>query len=92
MENSGLMLYRPSGTLDVIDAGGAVVDSQKLSPFPALPKRRQRYLLPLKGGLSPGSYTLRARVEVGNEIQEASAAVTAEAPRPADTAPASSAR
>jgi tetratricopeptide (TPR) repeat protein len=51
--------------------------------FPALPNRQQRYLLPLKSDLDPGQYTLRARVEVGNEIQEATAAVKAEVPQPA---------
>ena len=83
MENSGLMLYRPTGDLDLMDADGKVVESQKLAPFPVLPKRQQRFALPLKSALSPGRYTLRARIDVGSEIQEASAAVTAgPAPEP----------
>jgi hypothetical protein len=82
MENSGLMLYRPAGSVDVLDAQGTVVETGKLSSFPALPKRQQRYLLPLKSGLNAGSYTLRAHIEVGNEVQEASAVVNAEAPKP----------
>ncbi|HEY2014072.1 MAG TPA: hypothetical protein VGH38_11265 [Bryobacteraceae bacterium] len=80
MENSGSMLYRPTGELEVVDAAGKVVESQKLPTFPALPNRQQRYLLPLTSDLESGQYTLRARVEVGNEIQEATAAVKAEAP------------
>lgn len=81
MENSGLMLYRPTGDVQVVDSTGKVIESQKLASFPVLPKREQRYLLPLKSDLSPGQYTLRARIEVGNEIQEASAVVHAEASR-----------
>ena len=61
-------------------------DRSSSSSFPALPKRRQRYLLPLKSGLTPGLY-VRARIDVGNEIQEASASVKAEEPHPADSAP-----
>jgi hypothetical protein len=33
--------------------------------------------LPLKTSLSPGAYTLRARIEVGHEIQQGSVTVTA---------------
>jgi hypothetical protein len=83
MENTGLMLYRPTGDLDLLDADGKVVESQKLSPFPVLPKREQRFVLPLKAALTPGSYTLRAHIDVGAEVQEASVAVTADSPPPA---------
>jgi hypothetical protein len=76
MENSGLMLYRPIGELDVVDATGTVVETQKVPSFPVLPKRLQRFVLPLKTGLRPGPYTLRARIEVGGEIQQGSVAVT----------------
>ena len=84
MENSGLMLYRPAGDIEIVDASGKVMESLKMSSVPALPKRQQRYVLPIKTSLSPGPYTLRARIEVGGEIQEASVAVTAEAAAPAD--------
>jgi hypothetical protein len=80
MENSGLMFYRPMGDLALVDSGGRVVESQKLASFPVLPKRQQRFVLPLKGSLSPGPYTLKARIEVAGEIQEASVAVVAEVP------------
>jgi hypothetical protein len=83
MENSGLMLYRPAGDVEIVDVSGKVVESLKLTSFPALPMRQQRYVLPLKTSLSPGPYTLRARIEVGGEIQEASVAVTAETAEPA---------
>jgi hypothetical protein len=85
MENSGLMLYRPTGEVEIVGPGGKVVESVKLNSFPALPKRLQRYVLPLKTSLSPGPYTLRARIEVAGEIQEASVAVTAEAAGPPDS-------
>jgi hypothetical protein len=86
MENSGLMLYRPVGELAIVDSAGKVIESLKVPSFPVLPKRLQRFLLPLKSSLSPGSYTLRARIEVGGEIQEASVAVTAAAPAPVTAA------
>ena len=80
MENSGLMLYRPVGDLEIVDSSGKVIESQKLASFPVLPRRQQRFVLPLNARLSPGPYTLKARIEVGDEIQEASVAVVAEAP------------
>jgi hypothetical protein len=84
MENTGLMLYRPQGRVEVVDAGGSVVETLEIASFPVLPQRRQRFLLPLKNELATGHYTLRARVDLGTEIQEASAEVTVE---PTLTAP-----
>jgi hypothetical protein len=78
MENTGQVLYRPAGDVDVLDSAGNVIESSKLTSFPTLPMRQQRYLVPIKANLAPGQYTLRARIEVGTEIQEASAAVTAD--------------
>jgi hypothetical protein len=80
MENTGLMLYRPVGDLEVLDSSGKVIESKKLASFPVLPKRQQRFVLALKDSLRPGRYTLKARIEVGGEIQEALVAVVAEAP------------
>ena len=79
MENSGMALYRPSGAVDIVDAGGKVVESVPMLTVPTLPQRQQRYVMPLKNVLASGSYTLRARVDVGREIQEASAPVTVDA-------------
>ena len=87
MENSGSVLYRPMGELEIVDSSGKVVESQKVTSFPVLPKRQQRYVLPLKSSLSPGPYTLKARIEVGGEIQEASVAVVAEVPAPTEAPP-----
>jgi hypothetical protein len=80
MENSGWMLYRPVGDLEIVDSSGKVIESKKLASFPVLPKRQQRFVLPLTDSLSPGPYTLKARIEVGGEIQEALVVVVAEAP------------
>ncbi len=76
MENLGLMLYRPRGRVDVIDAGGAVLETLQLASFPVLPQRQQRFLLPLKHELAAGRYTLRAHIDLGHQIQEASAEVS----------------
>ncbi len=80
MANSGSMLYRPVGDLEIVDSSGHLIESKTLSSFPVLPKRQQRFVLPLKDRLAPGRYTLKARIEVGGEIQEASVSVVAEAP------------
>lgn len=77
LENAGLMLFRPQGSVEVVDAGGSVVETLRMGSTPALPRRKQRYLLPLKSELAEGRYTLRARVDVGTEVQEASAEVSA---------------
>ncbi|HUQ94020.1 MAG TPA: hypothetical protein VM120_20235 [Bryobacteraceae bacterium] len=82
MGNSGQKLYRPQGQVVVEDAAGKVLETQDIASFPVLPRRKQRFLLPLKKELVPGRYTIRARVDVGKEIQEASAEVSTEAPKP----------
>ncbi|HUS05789.1 MAG TPA: hypothetical protein VMZ52_05825 [Bryobacteraceae bacterium] len=86
MENAGLMLYRPVGDVQLVNEAGKVVESQAVSSFPVLPKRTQRFLLPMKNLSAGAKYTLRARIEVAGEIQEGSAVVTAEAPPTATAA------
>jgi hypothetical protein len=88
MENSGSMLYRPIGTVKILDAAGTEVESLELPSFPVLPKREQRFVLPVKTSLVPGPYTLKARVEVGGEIQEAVVAVVAATAAPPAPTPA----
>jgi hypothetical protein len=89
MENAGLMLYRPQGRMEVVDTDGKIVETLEIASFPVLPQRRQRFLLPLKHELAAGRYTLRVRVDLGTEIQVASAEVSVEPPPvpppPADT-------
>ncbi len=42
-----------------------------------LPKRQQRFLFPLESAIETGTFTLRARVDIGSkEIQEATVQVT----------------
>lgn len=78
MENTALMLYRPKGRIEVVDAAGKVLETLEMVSFPVLPRRRQRFLLPLKTQLATGRYTLRARIDLGTEVQEASTEVSAE--------------
>lgn len=85
MDNPGLTLYRPLGRLEIVDASGAVVEAAEMSPFPVLPERKQRFLLPLKNQLAPGRYTLRARVDLGSEVQEAAAEVSVASRKPAES-------
>jgi hypothetical protein len=80
LENSGLMFYRPTGKLEVLDAEGKVVEAVDLPPLPVLRQRDQRFLLPLKTHLEVGHYKLRARVDIGTgEIQEGSLDVSVDA-------------
>lgn len=79
IQNYSLTHFRPTGELCVLDGGGKIVESAPLKPLPALPKRQQRYLIPLTNDLPPGTYTLRARVDFGkNAIEEGTAVVHVE--------------
>jgi hypothetical protein len=78
LENSGKMFYRPSGTLAVLDPGGAVIESLDFAPLPVLPERLQRFLFPLKSVSGRQPVTLRVRVDMGTgEIQEGTVVVQA---------------
>lgn len=82
MANRGLMYFRPTGKLDVLDSEGKVIETQEFQSIPVLPNREQRFLFPLKAPLGTGTYTLRARVDVGGgEIQEGQAVVSADLPK-----------
>lgn len=79
LENTGWMLFRPTGLVEVVDGSGVVVEALSIVSFPVLPQRRQRFLLPLKKPLEAGRrYTLRARIDLGSEVQEATTEVSAE--------------
>jgi len=83
LSNSGLMHFRPTGDLDVLNETGKVVETVHFVPLPVLPKRDQNFVFPLTLAGGPGTYTLRARVDLGaNEIQEATARVVATKPKP----------
>ena len=81
MDNPGLMLYRPQGRVEVVDDAEKVIETASIASSPVLPKRRQRFLLQLKNNLAPGRYKLRATVDLGSEVQEASADVSVAPPK-----------
>lgn len=81
MENAGEMLYRPMGSVEVVDAAGKVSEKLVMPSFPVLPNRRQRFILPMKNDLAAGPYTLRAHIDVGGEVQEASVQVVSALPK-----------
>lgn len=71
LENSGLMFYRPTGKLEVLNGEGKAVETLDFPSLPVLRQRDQRFLFPLKTHLDVGHYKLRARVDIGTgEIQE----------------------
>jgi hypothetical protein len=79
LQNSGVTHFRPTGELSVLDLNDRILESVALTPLPALPKREQRYLVPFTRELVPGTYKLRARVDIGNNrIEEGTAVVRAE--------------
>ena len=79
LENSGIMYYRPTGKLEVLDADGKVVEAADFPSLPVLRQRDQRFLFPLKTHLDVGHYKLRTRVDLGTgEIQEGSLDVALE--------------
>ena len=81
LENSGLMYYRPTGKLEVLDAQGNAVEKAELPSLPVLRQRVQRFLFPLKTHLEEGQYKLRAQVDIGTgEIQQGSLDVSVEPP------------
>jgi len=79
LQNGGLTHFRPIGELSILEGDGRVVESALLTPLPALPKREQRYVVPFTRDLAPGTYKLRARVDLGkNVIEEGTAIVRVE--------------
>ena len=82
-ENRGLMFYRPTGKLEVLDAQGNAVEKAELPSLPVLRQREQRFLIPLKTHLEEGRYVLRAQVDIGTgEIQQGSLDVSIVPPAP----------
>jgi hypothetical protein len=80
LENSGIMFYRPTGKLEVLDAEGKVVETADFPSHPVLRQRDQRFLFPLKTHLTVGHYKLQARVDIGTgEIQQGSLDVSVDA-------------
>ena len=83
LNNSGLMYFRPTGKLDLLDAEGKTIESAEFQSLPVLRERSQRFVFPIKQHLDPGQYKLRARVDIGlSESQEGTADITVAAPAP----------
>jgi hypothetical protein len=76
ISNFSLTHVRPIGMLSVLDSNGNVLESAPFTPLPLLPKREQRYTIPFEHDFAPGTYTLRARIDIGrDEIEEGTAVV-----------------
>jgi hypothetical protein len=71
LRNQAEVHIRPAGRLEVLDAGGQAIETLEVPSFPVLPKREQRFVLPLT--VNPGAVrALRVKVDLGmDEIQEA---------------------
>jgi hypothetical protein len=83
LENKGWVVFRPAGELAVVNEQGQAVESYSFGSVPVLPRREQRFLVPLKAINDQGKYTLRVRVDIGTgEIQEGTAIVVARQPNP----------
>lgn len=79
--NFGYKYFRASGDLAVLDANGSMLESVPFPTLPVLPKREQRFRLPLKADLAQQKYTLRARVDLGTaEVQETMVSLVPPAP------------
>jgi hypothetical protein len=72
VENSGLTNLRGAGKVDVLNEAGDVIQASDFPPVVILPSRTQRLPVVVKAQMPDGEYTVRARVDLGNnEIQEA---------------------
>lgn len=71
VQNDSDYYFRPEGQVEVLDGKGGVLETLTVPAFPVLPKREQRFLLPLAPGTAQPA-ALRVRVDLGlGEIQEA---------------------
>jgi hypothetical protein len=71
VQNSGTMYFRPKGTFEVLNADGTAIESLDFPSLPVLRQRDQRFIFPIHSTLSPGSYRLRIRIQIGDKpIQE----------------------
>ncbi len=72
VENSGLTNLRGAGKVDLINEAGDVIQASEFPTVVILPSRTQRLPVVLNPQMPNGTYTVRARVDLGNnEIQEA---------------------
>lgn len=76
VRNAGDRHFRPQGRLQVLGCSGELLEEISVPSFPALPKRNQRYLMPLQTASRDQICSVKAAVELGNdEILETQARV-----------------
>lgn len=79
IRNEGDRHFRPQGRLQVLGCSGDVIEEISLPSFPALPRRSQRYWMPLQTETRERICSLRASVELGgHEVLETQARVALE--------------
>jgi hypothetical protein len=66
LRNAGDRHFRPQGLLQVLGCSGEVLEEISLPSFPALPRRNQRYLMPLQTAIPEQICSIKAAVELGN--------------------------
>lgn len=72
LRNDGDYYYRPTGEVSLVGADGRPVEVIPLPSFPVLPRREQRFVIPVTKAFPAQVKTLTAKVDIGNhEIQEA---------------------
>jgi hypothetical protein len=76
VRNDGDYYFRPAGEVSLMAGDGHPVEVIKLPSFPVLPRREQRFVLPVTKASPVEVRTLKAQVDIGNhEIQEATVPV-----------------
>ena len=65
VENSGLTNLRGAGKVDVLNEAGDVIQASDFPPVVILPSRTQRLPVVLNAQMPNGTYTVRARVDLG---------------------------
>jgi len=76
LRNDGDYYFRPAGEVSLMAGDGRPVEVIKLPSFPVLPRREQRFVLPVTKASPVEVRMLKARVDIGNhEIQEATVQV-----------------
>jgi hypothetical protein len=79
VENQGKSYFRPTGTVEILDLSGQLIETFPIQPVPILPEREQRLLFPLAKLAEGQACKIHVKVEIGGEIQEGTAEVQAQA-------------
>jgi hypothetical protein len=71
VENTGKTNFQPTGQFEILDVRGNVVQAVDFPTPSVVGEREQRFVFPVKMELAAGSYTLRARIDIGTgEIRQ----------------------